>query len=85
MEFVLYYFCVINILGLTIMGIDKRKARQGKYRISEATLWGVAIIGGAVGAAIGMFLFRHKTKHMNFKIGLPILALLDLLLIFQLV
>lgn len=85
MEFAWYYLGVINIIGLTIMGIDKQKARQGKYRIPEATLWTVAIIGGAVGATIGMYFFRHKTKHTNFKIGLPILALIDLILIYQLV
>ncbi|WP_042345418.1 DUF1294 domain-containing protein [Bacillus massiliigorillae] len=85
MLFVLYYFGVINIIGLTIMGVDKKKARKGQYRISEATLWSVAFIGGAIGATVGMFYFRHKTKHLNFKVGLPILALIDLVILLQLV
>ena len=53
------------------MLIDKQKARRGAWRIPEATLMGVAILGGSIGAIAGMRLFRHKTKHPKFYIGLP--------------
>ncbi|MGM9924580.1 MAG: DUF1294 domain-containing protein [Bacillus sp. (in: firmicutes)] len=83
MGFVWIYFGVVNIIGICIMGFDKQKAKKGKYRISEARLWLVALIGGACGSTLGMFLFRHKTKHINFRWGLPALSLLDLLVMVQ--
>ncbi len=60
------------------MGIDKRKAKKGSFRIPEATLFSIAIIGGSIGSILGMFLFRHKTKHWYFVIGLPIIFVLQL-------
>jgi len=60
------------------MGIDKKKARNGEYRISERTLWIVAVIGGGTGAYLGMKQFRHKTKHASFKWGLPVLMVIQL-------
>ncbi len=67
-----------SLVAFAAMGIDKAKARKKKYRISEAALWTLAWIGGAPGAVCGMFIFRHKTRHTNFRIGLPMLALLQL-------
>lgn len=72
------YMIFINILAFTIMGIDKKKARNGEYRISERTLWIVAVIGGGTGAYLGMKQFRHKTKHASFKWGLPVLMVIQL-------
>ena len=60
------------------MGIDKRKAKKGSFRIPEATLFSIAIIGGSIGSILGMFLFRHKTKHWYFVIGLPVIFGLQL-------
>ncbi len=60
------------------MGIDKRKAKKGSFRIPEATLFSIAIIGGSIGSILGMFLFRHKTKHWYFVIGLPVIFALQL-------
>lgn len=74
------YLIGINLISFILMGIDKRRAREKKYRISEQTLWLWAIIGGALGGAVGMFYFRHKTKHLNFKIGFPILAVIHVYL-----
>ncbi|RLQ97986.1 DUF1294 domain-containing protein [Falsibacillus albus] len=71
------YVIVINIVGFTLMKVDKDKARKGKYRIQEKTLWNTAILGGAIGSSIGMNLFRHKTKHRNFKWGMPVLAYVE--------
>ncbi|CRK84366.1 DUF1294 domain-containing protein [Neobacillus massiliamazoniensis] len=78
-----YVFAVLlimNIIGLMIMGIDKNRAIKHKYRIRERTLWLVAIFGGAIGTTIGMQVYRHKTKHLSFKIGFPLLAILEIVL-----
>jgi uncharacterized membrane protein YsdA (DUF1294 family) len=76
----IYYLVVINLIGLIIMKVDKQKAINHQYRISENTLWVIAFIGGALGTTLGMNLFRHKTKHLSFKIGFPILAIIEILL-----
>lgn len=81
MYYYILYIIGVNILSLILMYVDKSRARRNQYRISERTLWGVAIIGGAIGATIGMNRFRHKTKHTSFKIGLPILSILQIVLI----
>ena len=78
MEFVYYYVIVINIIGFAIMGRDKYLARKKQWRISESALWFIAFIGGAIGSVIGMYYFRHKTKHIVFKIGFPLLATLQI-------
>ncbi|MED3549268.1 DUF1294 domain-containing protein [Cytobacillus praedii] len=74
------YFLIINFVGFYIMKADKEKARKHEYRISEKTLWLVAIVLGAIGMTLGMNAFRHKTKHLQFKFGLPLLALADIAL-----
>lgn len=76
------YLLVINLLGLSVMYVDKNRARKRQYRISERTLWLIALIGGAVGSTCGMLFFRHKTKHLIFKIGQPLLAIIDAALLF---
>ena len=77
----LYYLIVINILTFAVYGIDKWKARQGSWRISEATLLILAIIGGCIGALLGMKVWRHKTQHKKFKYGLPLILLAQIALI----
>lgn len=67
----LYYLCV-NIIAFILYGMDKKYAREGRWRIPEKTLLGIAMIGGAAGAWIGMQTFRHKTKHMSFRILVPV-------------
>lgn len=76
------YLIIINIVGFTIMGIDKKKAIRKQYRISEATLFLVAIIGGSLGSIMGMQHFRHKTKHWYFKYGMPLIFFIQAALIF---
>ncbi len=75
------YFIVINIIGFASMGIDKRKAIRNAYRIPEATLFAIALLGGSLGSTLGMHIFRHKTKHWYFLIGMPIILVLQLLLL----
>ena len=73
------YFAALNILGLALMGIDKWKARKGAFRIPEATLFIIAIIGGSIGSILGLYLFRHKTRHWYFVYGMPAILILQLL------
>jgi uncharacterized membrane protein YsdA (DUF1294 family) len=77
---IVYYLGFINIIGFIVMGVDKKKARNGEWRIPEKTLWGVAVLGGALGSYIGMRVFHHKTKHNTFRIGMPLLVIIDVVL-----
>jgi uncharacterized membrane protein YsdA (DUF1294 family) len=67
------YLAIINALGLLLMLIDKQRARKQAWRIPERILMTVAAIGGSLGTLIGMHLFRHKTKHLKFMLGVPAL------------
>ena len=80
MDMIYIYIVVINALALALMLMDKYKAKKNLWRISEATLFGIAAIGGSLGAIIGMRLFHHKTKHLKFSVGLPILLVIHILL-----
>ena len=73
-------FTVMTVLGFVVMGIDKAKAKEGKWRIKEAALFAFAILFGGVGTTLGMYVFRHKTKHWYFAVFFPILALVDIVL-----
>lgn len=72
------YLSAVNLLTLVLMGLDKGKARRGARRIPEKTLFLTAAIGGSVGAIAGIFLFRHKTRHLSFVLGLPAILLAQL-------
>ncbi|WP_077619028.1 DUF1294 domain-containing protein [Bacillus sinesaloumensis] len=80
MNYILLIFVILNIYGFLLMYIDKNRARNNKWRISEKHIWIVAILGGALGATFGMKQFRHKTKHKQFVIMLPILTILTIAL-----
>lgn len=73
-------FAVMTVLGFVVMGIDKAKAKEGKWRIKEAALFAFAILFSGVGTTLGMYVFRHKTKHWYFAVFFPILALVDIAL-----
>lgn len=75
------YFIMINLALLLTMKIDKTKAKSNQYRISEKTLWILALVGGAIGGTLGMQLFRHKTKHIAFTVGFPLLAIVDVIIV----
>ena len=77
MKLFLYYLIIINAIGLLIMLVDKQKAKRNAWRIPEATLLTVAALGGSVGCIAGMYMFRHKTKHLKFTVGLPLLLILN--------
>lgn len=73
-------FAVMTVLGFVVMGIDKAKAKEGKWRTKEAALFTFAILFGGVGTTLGMYVFRHKTKHWYFAVFFPILAIVDIAL-----
>ncbi|ADL34550.1 hypothetical protein bpr_I1815 [Butyrivibrio proteoclasticus B316] len=75
------YLILTNIIGFALMGIDKRRARKNAFRIPEATLFSIAIIGGSLGSILGMLIFRHKTRHWYFMLGLPLILLIQILLV----
>ena len=72
---------VMNLLAFALMGIDKMKAKAGKWRIKEATLFLVTALFGGLGGTLGMFVFRHKTKHWYFKLGFPALLAVQIVLV----
>lgn len=76
------YCILINLVGFAMMGIDKYKAKKRAFRIPEATLFSIALIGGSIGSIIGMYTFHHKTRHHKFTIGMPVILVIQLLLIF---
>ena len=76
MRYFLYYLILANLVGLVLMGADKSKARRHRWRIPERVLFLSAILGGSLGATVGMWLFRHKTRHWYFVVGMPAILVL---------
>ena len=84
-ETLLYYLIAVNVVTFLVYGIDKWKAKQGSWRISEATLLLLAVIGGSIGALLGMQVWHHKTMHKKFKYGLPLILLAQIALIYLII
>lgn len=82
MNFFHYYLIIINIIAFITYGIDKQKAKRNLWRIPEAQLLLLAIIGGSIGAYLGMHIWHHKTKHVKFRLGIPVIITFQLLLLF---
>lgn len=82
MEILLLYLAVINLVAFALMGIDKRKAIQNKWRISEKTLFLTVILGGGLGGTLGMHMFHHKTKHWYFRYGFPAILVIEAAILF---
>ncbi len=74
------YLLILNIIGFALMGIDKKRAKKRDWRISEAALFGAALLGGSLGSLIGMYLFRHKTRRWYFVWGIPAILAVQLVL-----
>lgn len=81
MTIFLIYYCIINLIGYIVMGVDKKRAIRGAWRISEASLFLTALLGGALGCTLGMRHFRHKTKHWYFKYGMPAIFFVQVVLL----
>lgn len=75
-----FYLLGVNLIAFALMGIDKKRAIRKAWRIPERTLFLSAILGGSLGAILGMQVFRHKTKHWYFQLGMPVILVAQLLL-----
>lgn len=80
MKYFLLYLLLINAVGFVLMLIDKWKAKHNRWRIKEATLMTVAALGGSVGSLLGMYTVRHKTKHIKFTVGIPLILIAQIAL-----
>lgn len=78
MKIYFLYLLIINAVAFALMHNDKRRAQKKRWRIPESTLFGVAAAGGSLGALLGMYTFRHKTRHWKFTVGIPLILLLQL-------
>ena len=78
---ILIYIVVINLIGFLIMFIDKKKAKYGKWRIQERTIFLITALGGGIGTIAGMYTFRHKTQKLQFVVGLPFITILEIITI----
>ena len=82
---IVYYLIALNIVTFFVYGIDKWKAKRSKWRIREAALLGLAVLGGSIGALLGMKVWHHKTMHKKFKYGLPLILLAQIALIYVII
>lgn len=85
MKYFLLYLLLINAVGFSLMLIDKWKAKHNRWRIPEATLMTVAALGGSVGSLLGMYTVRHKTKHIKFTVGIPLILVAQIALAIYLI
>ena len=82
LHLLLIIYAVMSVIGFALMGIDKSRAINHKWRIKEATLFLIAFFGGGIGSTLGMFFFRHKTKHWYFRLFFPLFAAAQTALLF---
>ena len=80
MKLLLVYLLIINAAAFALMLVDKWKAKKNRWRIPEATLMGAAALGGSIGALAGMYLVRHKTQHLKFTLGIPVILAVQIVL-----
>lgn len=79
MQNIIIYLIIINIIGFLVMYIDKQKAKKGKWRIPEKTIFIITVLGGGIGTISGMYAFRHKTQKLHFTICLPTITILEII------
>ena len=80
-QIIIIYLVIINIIGFLAMGLDKLKAKKGMWRIPENSLFTICLIGGGIGTISGMYIFHHKTQKLQFKIGMPCILVLEILIV----
>ena len=81
LHIVLIYLVIINVVTFFMYGIDKLKAKKSKWRIRETVLLGLAVLGGSIGAWLGMKIWHHKTLHKKFRFGVPAIIIIQLAII----
>ena len=84
-KYIIGYFVIINLIGFLAMYIDKQKAKKGRWRIPEKTLFTITLLGGGIGTNLGMKMFRHKTKKGRFMLGFPTILVVETGLIVALI
>jgi len=82
MKYFIIYMAVINVITFAVFGIDKLKAVKNRWRVPEKILFFLALLGGSLGAIIGMYSFRHKTKKITFRIGIPVILIVQIIFIY---
>lgn len=80
-QIIAYYLIIINIVTILVYGIDKWKAREAMWRVREASLLMLAVLGGSIGAWLGMKVWHHKTQHKKFRYGIPAIIIIQLVII----
>lgn len=81
MKYIIMYVIIINLIAFLAMYIDKRRAKKGRWRIKESTLFTLVLLGGGIGGIAGMYVFRHKTQKMQFVIGFPAILITEIICI----
>lgn len=81
----LVYLAVMNITGFCLMGIDKKKAVKHRWRVPEKTLFAASLLGGSIGTWAGMYVFRHKTRHWYFVVGMPAILVTQIIALFYVI
>lgn len=82
MKYTGIYIVIMNVAAFIAMGLDKRRAKRGAWRVRERTLFLLSLLGGSIGSLTGMYVFRHKTKHWYFVWGMPAILILHLILVY---
>ena len=82
MKLLFSYLIIVNALSFLLMLVDKRKAKTNRWRIPERTLLGLCAMGGSVGGLLGMYMLRHKTRHVRFAVGIPLMFVAHLALLY---
>lgn len=82
MKFIIVYIIIVNLTLFILMGVDKRRAKLHKWRISEKSLFLFSLFGGSIGGIIGIYTFKHKTRHLKFTFGFPIILILQLIILY---
>ena len=80
MKYFFLYLLLINAAAFVLMLVDKIKAKKNRWRIPERTLIGSAVLGGSIGTLLGMYTFRHKTRHLKFTLGVPAILIAQIAL-----
>ena len=78
LNIVLLYLLIVNIVAFLLYGVDKLKAKKGKWRVRERLLLGMAVVGGSLGALLGVKVWHHKTMHKKFRFGMPVIVVIQL-------
>ena len=84
MDYLSYYFIIINVVNFTLFAVDKQKAKKNKWRIPEAWLFFISLIGGSLGGLLSMNIMKHKTSKISFAIGIPMLMIVNFISFFYL-